>query len=218
MQPDLAPSAALWLIRHAQPLVAPGICYGASDIAADPQATRQAAAALAVALPSDIALLCSPLQRCQQLAQALQALRPDLCLRLRLDPRLQEMDFGQWEGQRWDAIPQSAWDVWTADFAHHRFGGAMCVADFMQRVANAWDQTHASGLTTAWITHAGVIRAAALLARGQRQVFEPAQWPREAPAYSGWVVLRQVTAGTFESEENPAKCTTGVDFRHKESS
>ena len=36
----------LWLVRHAQPLVAPGVCYGATDMPADVDATSQAAQAL----------------------------------------------------------------------------------------------------------------------------------------------------------------------------
>ena len=35
-------SRQLWVVRHAQPLVAPGICYGALDVTADPAATPNA--------------------------------------------------------------------------------------------------------------------------------------------------------------------------------
>ena len=37
----------LWLVRHAQVLLPPGICYGATDVAADAAATLRAAQALA---------------------------------------------------------------------------------------------------------------------------------------------------------------------------
>src|SRR5256885_11764934 len=48
------------------------------------------------ALPiSDCLLAHSPLRRCRQLAQALQALRPGLASAM--DSRLLEMDFGEWE-------------------------------------------------------------------------------------------------------------------------
>ena len=67
----------LWLVRHATPLVAAGTCYGALDVAADAQATQQAALALARALPPGAVLRSSPLQRCTQLAAALFALRAD---------------------------------------------------------------------------------------------------------------------------------------------
>ena len=41
----------LWLVRHARVQLAAGLCYGASEVAADPAHTQQVAAALAAALP-----------------------------------------------------------------------------------------------------------------------------------------------------------------------
>lgn len=177
----------LWLARHAQPLVASGICYGATDLAADAQATRQAALALASSLPGGVALLCSPLQRCEQLARGLCELRADLSCQT--DARLAEMNFGCWEGQRWDAIPRAAYDSWTADFGPHRFGGRESVNELLQRVACVWDETRRAGTDVVWITHAGVIRAATLIAQGVRQLEQAAQWPLEAPAFGGCCVL-----------------------------
>jgi alpha-ribazole phosphatase len=37
----------LWVVRHARPLIAPGVCYGALDVPACPQTIRDAAEALA---------------------------------------------------------------------------------------------------------------------------------------------------------------------------
>ena len=99
----------IWLMRHARPMVPDGVCYGALDLAADPQATQMAAQALANVLPRNAVLCTSPLQRCERLAQVMQGLRPDLLYKL--DTRLREINFGQWEGQRWDAIPKQALSV-----------------------------------------------------------------------------------------------------------
>lgn len=174
----------LWLVRHAQPLVAAGICYGASDIAADPAAIRAAAQTLAQVLPPGVAVIASTLQRCEQLAKVLRGLRPDLAYTL--DPRLQEMDFGQWEGQRWDTIPRAELDGWTAAFDTWRCGGAESVGDFMRRVGAVWDETLARQRPTVWITHAGVIRATALLAQGQRHISDASAWPKAAPVWGDW--------------------------------
>ena len=176
----------LWLVRHARPLVASGVCYGALDVPADAQATQIAARALADALPQGIAIRTSPLQRCEQLVQALRRLRPDLTHNIGVDVRLAEMDFGRWEGQRWDAIARTELDSWTDSFATWRCGGAENVQGFMARVAAAWDETRALQQASVWITHAGVIRAATLLVRGQRQVQRADQWPVEAPSWGGW--------------------------------
>ena len=177
----------LWLVRHAQVLLPPGICYGATDVAADAAATLSAAQALATELPLGLTLRVSPLQRCEQLAQALQGLRPDLTCNT--DAGLAEMDFGYWEGHAWSAIPQSALDDWVADFASHRFGGRESVTEVMQRVARSWDATQQAGQDAAWITHAGVIRAASLLHQGVRQVLQADQWPKAAPGFGAWFTL-----------------------------
>lgn len=175
----------LWLVRHAQPLVEPGVCYGALNVPADSQATLDAARALAQGVPQGIRLLHSPLQRCEQLTQVLCGLRPDLVPEM--DARLQEMDFGRWEGQRWDAIARTELDAWTAAFPTWRCGGAESVQAFMARVAAAWEETRALQRPTVWITHAGVIRAATLLAQGQRNLERADQWPQAAPAWGQWL-------------------------------
>ncbi len=175
-------------MRHAQALIASGVCYGATDVAADAQVTLQVARVLATVLPDRVPIIASPLQRCERLAHCLQGLCPDLAYST--DARLAEMDFGSWEGRRWDAIPQADFERWMAAFGSHRFGGAESVHEFMQRVAGAWDQTQRDGLDAVWITHAGVIRAATLLAQGVRQVEQATQWPREAPAFGHWRELQ----------------------------
>ena len=176
----------LWLVRHAQPLVDAGVCYGRLDVPADKDATQASAQALAAALPLHTTLLTSPLQRCEHLAQSLCALRPDLAYKN--DARLAEMDFGSWEGQRWDSIGAHALDAWTQDFAHHTPGGGESVTRFMERVAQVVDETRSAGQDTAWICHAGVVRATRLLLAGQRQVQHAHAWPKEAVPFGAWEV------------------------------
>jgi alpha-ribazole phosphatase len=93
------------------------------------------------------------------------------------------MDFGQWEGERWDAIPAAALTAWTDDFWRHRFGGAESVAEVMARVASVWDEAVQSTTPQVWVTHAGVIRAASLIARGVRTVHDAGSWPDQVLAY-----------------------------------
>ena len=174
----------LWLVRHAQPLIAPGVCYGATDVAADAQATLASAQALALILPTGVGVSVSPLQRCEQLAQFLRGLRPDLTYRV--DERLVEMNFGCWEGQRWDAIPQADFEAWTADFGNYQFGGAESSNSVLKRVASAWKQAQREARDAVWITHAGVSRAATLIEQGVMQVELATQWPPEAPGFGGW--------------------------------
>mgnify|MGYP003391152053 CR=1 FL=1 len=87
--PAVRPRARLWLVRHAQPVVAAGTCYGALDVPADAAATQVAAQRLAQALPAGAAAHYSTLQRCELLALATQALQPNLTIHP--DARLREL-------------------------------------------------------------------------------------------------------------------------------
>lgn len=177
----------LWLVRHAAPDVPPGVCYGRLDVPAHADATQRAAAALATALPPSLRTTASPARRCRQLAEAVAALRPDL--QPDADTRLAELDFGDWEGRHWDAIGQTAIDAWTADFFDHAPGGGESLALLMQRVGEALAAARHRRQDSVWITHAGVIRAAGLLARGITRLSDASQWPRDAPGWGGWAVL-----------------------------
>lgn len=172
----------LWLLRHARVTLEPGLCYGASDVPADPQLTVAAAQHWAPQLPEGAHWRVSGLARARQLAQAILSLRPTLPEALP-DTRLNEMDFGQWELQPWDAIPRQAFDAWMADFAQHRFGGVESTQMLLDRVGRALHDQRASGSGDAvWVTHAGVIRAVTYLIQGgQLPISAAGHWPREAP-------------------------------------
>lgn len=177
----------LWLVRHAKPLIASGVCYGASDVSADAAGTEAIASTLALILPAGVLVMASPSRRCASIAVNLNVLRPDL--RWVIDRRLQEMNFGAWEGQAWDAIDRREIEAWTTDFADWRCGGAESVQDVMQRVGAAWDDAQMSPVETVWITHAGVIRAATLIAKGIRNVDDSAQWPNEPIGFGQALIL-----------------------------
>lgn len=180
----------LWLIRHAAVALPPGLCYGTTDAPARADATRRAAEAVAATLPRHVPLWVSGLTRAQQLAAALQRLRPDLGA-ARVEPRLNEMDFGRWEMQAWEAIPRAAFDDWMADFSHHRFGGEESTQQVIDRVAEVVLELHAAGIReAAWVTHAGVVRAALYLREHGRRVIEGAhEWPERVIEPGGCVEL-----------------------------
>jgi alpha-ribazole phosphatase len=188
-------SSGLWVVRHAAPLIAPGTCYGALDVAADPQATLLAAQRLAQALPARATVRHSPLQRCEQLAQALQALRADLTSQP--DARLGEMDFGQWEGRLWADIARIDIDAWTQNFAHYRPGEGESLHAMLTRVEaarrEAWGAI-AQGSAVVWITHAGVARCVAWLCSHGNTAPLSHRWPVAAPGWGEWVVCQPGSA------------------------
>ncbi|BBF93772.1 alpha-ribazole phosphatase family protein [Blastochloris tepida] len=149
----------LVLVRHTQVQGVAGLCYGrfeaglAATFADEAEAVRGA-------LPAEIAAVySSPAARCRALAAQLHPAPV-------LDDRLHELDFGQWEGRRWDDIPRAELDAWCGDFVTLAPPGGETFAALAGRAsAFAEDITRRHGdAPVAAITHAGVIRA--LLARG----------------------------------------------------
>jgi alpha-ribazole phosphatase len=180
----------LWLARHAQPLIGRGICYGATDMAADAALTTAAANALAASLPAGTVCRVSPLRRCQQLAAALALLRPDLPIYANtcIDLRLKEVNFGHFEGVPWTQIPKAAVDAWTADFGNHRFGGIESANEVLQRVKAALNDSLALNAGhVLWITHAGVIRACSLVKQGIYRVDTTEQWPQAVVEFGQYI-------------------------------
>jgi len=198
----------LWLVRHAQPLIASGICYGHLDVPAELEATQQAAKSFAISLAQarqsnatslntePIPIYVSGLQRAKQLADEICLALNDVTglseLHRQTDLRLNEMDFGIWEAKAWSEIPKTAVELWSADFAQHKFGGKESSQDVIDRVLAAYQATleqakisHSSDVI--WITHAGVIRALNYLHKnGMHPITRAEQWPREAPGFGQW--------------------------------
>ena len=168
----------LYLIRHPTPLVATGTCYGRTDLAlAEHVAT--AAARIAAQLPPQITVFSSPLQRCRQLAEALHPAP-------RIDPRLQEMDFGDWEMTPWDRIQREALDGWAADPLGYRPPKGESVAELQQRVQHFVTEAQGNGLeSAALVTHAGVMK----VILGQAQGLPVEKWMRLAFDYESVVCL-----------------------------
>ncbi len=162
----------LYLIRHPTPQVAAGICYGRTDLALA-EHVAVAAARIAVQLPPKIPVFSSPLQRCRLLAEALHPAP-------QIDPRLQEMDFGEWEMTPWDRVQRAALDGWAADPLGYRPPQGESVAELQQRVQHFIAEAQREGHErAALVTHAGVIKVVVGMARG----LPASKWMRLAFEY-----------------------------------
>jgi len=106
-----APPLRVMLVRHLPTDLPPGHCYGRLDLApgrkGDPRPVLAALPGIHAAR-----LFSSPARRCLALAETLSAATG---LPVTPDPRLLELDFGDWEGRPWDAVPREALDRWAAD-------------------------------------------------------------------------------------------------------
>ena len=180
---------ALIFLRHTQPDVDAGVCYGITDLGLC-DGFEADCARIRARLPIVHRIVSSPLSRCARLADALGS---ELALPVSLDSRLREMDFGRWEGRPWDDIERVELDAWAGDFMHARPHGGESVAQLRARVLEAAVDYDALGGDSLVVTHAGVIKAA--FAVGD-----------EADAFAlttPFGGLRRWTADTLRSAANP---------------
>ena len=141
----------LFLIRHPRTEVPGGICYGRSDVGlAQPVATD--ASRLATLLPTGCEIVSSPLRRARLLAEALGPTR--------IEPRLAEMDFGEWELRPFDTLRDEL-DAWAADPLGFRPPGGESAAEMADRAQAAAAELMRRATPLAIVGHGGPLRAIA---------------------------------------------------------
>lgn len=152
----------LTLVRHTSVAVEPGVCYGRTDVPLleDIFPIQAESVSLSLAGQEFERVFTSPLSRCMRLARACGY--PDA----EPDPRLAEMDFGEWEMQRWDHITDPRLSEWYADWLHVSPTGGESFLDQQRRLAGFISDLRGSGCRRALVfTHGGIIMQAMLLAR-----------------------------------------------------
>ena len=146
----------IYLIRHTKTDTVNGLCYGQSDVALADSFIAEARL-IHEKLPelsADCLITSSPLSRCVQLAQTFG--KP-----VTLDDRLQEVNFGDWENQRFDDIDADRVKKWTENFVVTSPPNGESFSDLCRRAGSFWDELVANkpAAQVLLITHAGVIRA-----------------------------------------------------------
>ena len=99
----------------------------------------------------------SPAARCRLVAEALGDHR--------VESRLQELDFGAWDGQLWDDVPRHALDAWAADpwgFAPPDGEGGRAL---VSRVQAFWTSLPPGNHVV--LTHGGPLKVLGALAAGR---------------------------------------------------
>ncbi len=128
------------MVRHTSVAVPPGVCYGRTDVplrdtfAAEAEAVRRQLAGV-----DFDTVWSSPLSRCTRLAAACGY--PEA----RLDDRLRELHFGEWEGQRFDEIRDPQLKIWYADYLHARPTGGETFDEQCARVADFLNELRVAG-------------------------------------------------------------------------
>jgi alpha-ribazole phosphatase len=149
----------MMFLRHPRPEVPAGTCYGRMDIGVGPEGEADIQRALGET-PTLKRIIASPALRCRGLAEALAARDG---AEMGFDPRLWELNFGDWEGVRWDDIRRGDSDRWAADPWTIAPPGGETFAALHARVAAALTD---AGPGTTLVCHAGPIRAARMILTG----------------------------------------------------
>ncbi|WP_343691045.1 histidine phosphatase family protein [Chitinophaga sp.] len=141
----------LYFIRHVQTAVAAGTCYGQLDVPLM-EGYEAVHDQIVAGLPRTDIIYTSPLQRCQLLAARLSE-------NYIVDARLKELNFGEWEGMKWDEIDRTLMDHWGEHYMLSGPPGGESLLDLVNRL-RAFLSELPSYNKIAIITHAGIIRAA----------------------------------------------------------
>ncbi len=182
--------ATVFLIRHARSTAnQSGVLAGrTSGVLLDDVGTQQAdATAQRVAAVPLVAVVSSPLERCQQTAEAILGAH-SAGLELQIDDRLTECGYGDWTGQELKKLAKDPlWKVIQGHPSGVTFPGGESMREMQARALSAmrdWDQrlTEEHGPDAIWVavSHGDVIKSVLADALGthldnfQRIVVDPA--------------------------------------------
>jgi alpha-ribazole phosphatase len=154
----------IYLIRHTQPLIELGTCYGQLDCDVTADYVKQFEKISTYFKNKKInAIYSSPLLRCAKLAEDIASLHTPLSVIYKED--LKEINFGEWEGVKWDDIPCEKIDEWNSNRLDFQFPNGETPAFFHARVTRSLceltneNQDNNTERKIVVVAHAGVIRS-----------------------------------------------------------
>ncbi|SEI37693.1 alpha-ribazole phosphatase [Dyadobacter sp. SG02] len=140
------------MIRHTTPILEPGLIYGRKELLLHADFPSELEAVRSQLNGEFEVTYSSPALRCTELAKALS---PTFLT----DYRLQELDFGEWEGKTWDTVDQHALQAWMDDYVNVCTPGGESMMQMYARVREFWTELGQLRYRKVGIvTHAGVIR------------------------------------------------------------
>ncbi|TGK01532.1 histidine phosphatase family protein [Leptospira langatensis] len=171
------------LIRHTTPEVEPGTCYGKTDLGLPSSFETEAENVLKL-LPSQVhSIRTSPLFRCYSLAEFISKKMESSSFSpaWKVDDRIQELNFGEWEGRLWEDLPRSETDPWMEDYVNIRPPSGETYKELQARISLSWSDSLQEGRAwerlkkeegdpseykEIWLSHGGPIRCTTALALG----------------------------------------------------
>ncbi len=182
---DRGPRLCVW--RHPRPVGAAGRCIGRTDLPVDPRKAKRLAHRIRCharrhGLPREVHT--SALRRGADVGRWLARWG----WAHHIDVALAEIDFGTWDGCRWEDIGEPAVSAWCSDFVNYRGHGGEALSALIERCA-AWLARDPGGSARCVVGHAGWMNAARLLCQGSRPPRAASDWPT-APDYGERLDLR----------------------------
>lgn len=171
----------VYLIRHTSVDVPQGVCYGQTDVPLKLSFMYEAEETVVKLgnLRFD-QVYTSPLTRCIRLATYCGY--PDAIR----DPRLMEINFGDWEMKRFDEIADPNLEEWYADYLHVRATNGESFEDQYRRVAHFLDELRQQPYQQVGIfAHGGVLLNAQIYAG----VLKPEEAMQALTPYGGVVKI-----------------------------
>jgi alpha-ribazole phosphatase len=144
----------IYLIRHIEPDFEKGICYGHLDVPIQSNYKEQHDSIIARLRKDYDAVFSSPFMRCKLLAE-------QISNKVIFDNRLKELNFGDWEGKKWDDINQAELNNWMKNYITISPPNGESLNELINRFSNFVEDLKKQNLKKVIIiTHAGIIRAA----------------------------------------------------------
>ncbi len=143
----------LYVVRHTTPDVESRICYGQLDLDVA-ETFSEEAEQIKLQLPETVDVVyTSTLNRCQKLAEYVYPGQ------YKLDSRILEFDFGDWEGLKWSEIPHEALTIWMENYLELAPPNGETMKSMIDRVRNFLEAvTETDTERIVIFTHSGVIR------------------------------------------------------------
>jgi alpha-ribazole phosphatase len=163
--------------RHPRPDGVAGRCIGHTDVPVDRRRSKRLAHRIRRAARREgwpRIVWTSPLRRCTDAGRWLARWG----WAHRIDHRLCELDFGDWDGRLWGEIGAAPVDAWCDDFLHGAPGGGETVAQLLARCRELLDALPPHACIVA---HAGWLNAVRCVRDGIVPT-RAADWPA-APGY-----------------------------------
>jgi len=141
----------LILIRHTR-VATSGVCYGFSDVDLADTFELEKNIIIEKNEFNNTNVFSSTLSRCTKLASSLSSVYTT-------DDRIKELNFGDWEMQKWDEITDPRFDAWMKDYVNYRCPNGESLIDMKNRVEEFYNELISSEYSKlVVVTHAGVIR------------------------------------------------------------